>query len=259
MRVKIKFDPDGEYGYPKNIIISAQQLVRDYIDHLNEVEDADTISFLRKTEIGKAVDFVAEMWELDYDVVSTRNIRRCSVCGKLISSGYLFDGTDAFCNKDCATRFFDNDEGCVDILIDEGERLVWHDEFPLRDHYRVNIGHFATECFHHFDNEDRMFQWISEMIGEKVSSFEDCEEWTRKQDDEKGRYIEILCIDNIPEFYKHRREYVQCLQDCDDLMTKAQRLPLGAKRDYLIRRFGKRYEDANLYWDAYPEIWQGEI
>lgn len=185
--------------------------------------------------------------------------RRCAVCGCPTYSGFLFDGTTCLCSKHCATKFFAGDEGCVEILIDDGERLVWQEEFPIRDHYRVNIGHFATECFHHFDNEDRMFQWISEMIGEKVSSFEDCEEWTRKQDDEKGRYIEILCIDNIPEFYKHRREYVQCLQDCDDLMTKAQRLPLGAKRDYLIRRFGKRYEDANWYWDAYPEIWQGEI
>lgn len=67
MKVKIIFDPDGDYGYPKGEIIEAQQLVDDYIENLNEVEDADTISFLKKTEIEKAVDFVAEMWKLDYE------------------------------------------------------------------------------------------------------------------------------------------------------------------------------------------------
>lgn len=67
MKVKINFDPDGVYGYPKGETIEANQLVEDYIDCLNEVEDADTISFLKSQPIEKAVDFVADMWELDYD------------------------------------------------------------------------------------------------------------------------------------------------------------------------------------------------
>jgi len=54
-------------------------------------------------------------------------IRKCSICGKEITEGYVFDGTDCFCSKECAAKFFDNDSGCVEILIDEGERLVWHD------------------------------------------------------------------------------------------------------------------------------------
>ena len=130
MKVKITFDPDGAYGYPKGEIIDGQQLVNDYIETLNEVEDADTISFLKNTEIEKAVDFVAEMWDLSYDVIPDEKVvRKCAECGKEITSGYVFDGTDTFCSKECATKFFDNDEGCVEILIDDGDRLVWHDTF----------------------------------------------------------------------------------------------------------------------------------
>lgn len=128
MKIKITFDPDGAYGYPKDGIIDAQELVNDYIENLNEAEDADTISFLKRIEIEKAVDFVAEMWDLSYDIIpDDKVIRKCSVCDKEITSGYVFDGTDCFCSKECAAKFFDNDSDCVEILIDEGERLVWHD------------------------------------------------------------------------------------------------------------------------------------
>lgn len=68
MKIKITFDPEGIYD-PEDGIIDAQQLVDDYINCLNEVEDADTIDFLKKIEIGKAVDFVADMWRLDYKIV----------------------------------------------------------------------------------------------------------------------------------------------------------------------------------------------
>jgi len=128
MKIKITFDYDGVYGYPKGTIIDGKDLVNDYIDCLNEVEDADTITFLRNSEIEKSVDFIAQMWGLNYDVIPDDTvIRKCSVCGKEITEGYVFDGTDCFCSKECAAKFFDNDSGCVEILIDEGERLVWHD------------------------------------------------------------------------------------------------------------------------------------
>ncbi len=66
----------------------------------------------------------------NYDPLEDKgNTRVCEVCGKHVASGFLFDGTDCFCSKECATKFFDNDEGCVDILIDDGDRLVWHDSF----------------------------------------------------------------------------------------------------------------------------------
>lgn len=67
MKIKILFDGDGEYGYPKGEILEAQQFVNDYIDSLNEVEDADTIAFLNQIDIEKAVDFVAEIWDVDYE------------------------------------------------------------------------------------------------------------------------------------------------------------------------------------------------
>ena len=126
-----------------------------------------------------------------------------------------------------------------------------------KEHYRVNIGHSSPECFHHFDDATRMFAWISDKIGERVSSFEDCEIWTRQQEDEK--YIEILHIADIRRFYQRRREYVQCLRQTTDCFEKAQRLQSGSKRSHLIRLAGKYYEDAHWYWDADPEVWQGEI
>ena len=48
-------------------------------------------------------------------------IRKCSICDKEITEGYVFDGTDCFCSKECAVECFNGDEGCVEILIDEGE------------------------------------------------------------------------------------------------------------------------------------------
>ena len=185
--------------------------------------------------------------------------RKCAICGKHVTSGYLFDGTTCLCSEDCATTFFDNDKECVEILVDDGDRLEWHDEFPQREHFRVNIGHYSPDCFHHFDNEQKMFSWISEKVGEEIHSFDDSEEWTRKQDDEHGSYIEILYFNDIKEFYKIRREYIQCLRDTQDYFDKARVLPPGIKRNYLMRLAGKRYEDANWYWDMYPEVWQGEI
>lgn len=56
------------------------------------------------------------------------NNRTCAVCGKVITSGYVWDGTDTFCSDECAAKVFDGDEGCVDILIDDG-RIVWEDKF----------------------------------------------------------------------------------------------------------------------------------
>ena len=69
MKIKITFDPDGAYGYPKDEILEAHELVNDYIAGLNEVEDADTLSFLRNTEIEKAVDYIAAIWDLSYEYV----------------------------------------------------------------------------------------------------------------------------------------------------------------------------------------------
>lgn len=188
-----------------------------------------------------------------------KETRKCSVCGKQITEGYVFDGIDCFCSKECAANFFDDDEGCVEILIDEGDRLIWHDEFPQRNHFRVNIGHYSPDCFHHFDNEQTMFRWINEKVGEEIHSFDDCEAWTRKQDDEHGSYIEILCLGELKEFYENRRAYVQKVHECEDAMTKAQRKTSADKKSVQMARFAKAYDEANWYREMYPEVWQGEI
>lgn len=199
MKIKILFDPEGFYGYGKDAIIDAKQLVEDFIDTLNEVECADVETFLKKQEIEKAVDFVAAMWGIDYEYVTIERLaildhethtlfvedvseealakydgdeqayiednyaledyswdyivatvytapdgeittgvdfakqkhdtRTCAVCGKQVTQGYLFDGTTCLCSKECATHFFADDEGCVEILIDEADRLKWNNEF----------------------------------------------------------------------------------------------------------------------------------
>lgn len=54
--------------------------------------------------------------------------RTCAVCGKTITQGYVWDGTDTFCSEHCAARALDNDTACVSILIDAG-RIEWQEEF----------------------------------------------------------------------------------------------------------------------------------
>lgn len=50
----------------------------------------------------------------------------CAHCGKKIRGEHIvFDGSDHFCDVECATAFFGGDSGCVDILLDEAERLLW--------------------------------------------------------------------------------------------------------------------------------------
>lgn len=51
----------------------------------------------------------------------------CAHCGKELNGhGLVFDDIDIFCDEECAAKFFDNDKGCVEILIDDG-RLVWEE------------------------------------------------------------------------------------------------------------------------------------
>lgn len=76
MIIKITFDPDGPYGIPEGQILDGERLVNDYIETLNEKEDADTISFIKTSEIEKAVDFVAEAWNLEYDIITLEDIRK---------------------------------------------------------------------------------------------------------------------------------------------------------------------------------------
>ncbi len=193
-------------------------------------------------------------------VVPVESTRRCAICCRPVTSGFLFDGKTCLCERHCAAKFFDNDEGCVDILIDSG-RLVWHDSFERRTHYRANYNHYATECFHHFDDEKEMYKWVSEKIGRIVTTMEDVDKWTDEQNigiaHRKG-YVDILHF-NVYEFYENRRKYVELLRKCNDLQYKAQKTRSQLKRMKLLDEFKSCYEDAQYMSDIYPEVWQGEI
>lgn len=69
MKIKITFDPDSAYGYPKNIVMWGKQLVNDYISNLNKLKDADVIAMLNHANTEKAVDYVAQQWSLEYEFV----------------------------------------------------------------------------------------------------------------------------------------------------------------------------------------------
>lgn len=188
------------------------------------------------------------------------NTRKCAVCGKKITSGYIWDDMDYFCSEECCVKALNNDRGCFEILVDDG-RMVYYDQFPEVCHYRANVNHHHTDCFHHFDNEARMFAWISERIGEQVHSFEDCEAWTKKQATSPAHckgYIEILYI-KPKEFYDERRAYVMKLRECDDIMAKAQRTRNDKRLKRLLAEYSFAYDDANWYWGVNPAVWQGEI
>lgn len=65
-------------------------------------------------------------WTLAEGADVAKHKKYCAVCGREIASGYVFDGKTWLCPDECVTKFFDNDEGCVEILLDEG-RLEWRD------------------------------------------------------------------------------------------------------------------------------------
>jgi len=256
MKINITFDPDGAYGYPKGEIIDGQQLVNDYIETLNEVEDADTISFIKRIEIEKAVDFVAEIRSLNYDIIpDDKVIRKCSACGKQMIEGYVFDGTDCFCSKECATNFFDNDEGCVEILLDEGERLIWMDSLPTAPHYKVGIGADNPNNFFYCDTKEKLFEWINSKVFPSVKDWYDIETYNTQH---KFAPIEVILF-NPKDYYKHRMQYVSNVRKCEDIMPLLLCLDKSPKKDRLVREFSRAYNDADALWDMYPEVWQGEI
>ena len=128
-------------------------------------------------------------------------------------------------------------------------------------HLRANVNHDSSVCFKHFDNEEKMFKWISQRIGKEVHSYEECEEWSRHQEygDNPKNWIEVLYFDDVKEFYTMRQDYLNNLRQLDDAIAKAQRLPKCLKRDILLKRINMRYEDAFRCIDQEPAIWYGEV
>lgn len=71
---------------------------------------------------------VLRLWKEGKLRMRADSVRKCAVCGKIITSGYVWDGRDAFCSEECAATVFNGDTGCVNILIDDG-RMVWKERF----------------------------------------------------------------------------------------------------------------------------------
>lgn len=207
MKIKITFDPDGVYGYPKDEIIDGKRLVQDCIETLNEVEDADTIKFLKTSEIEKAVDFVAEMWKLNYDVIpDDKIIRKCPICGKQMTEGYVF-GTDCFCSYKCADEFFN-------------ERLAWHDKFE-NIQTPADVAKFflwiVFEKHINFHPDDSFGEYENMVTGEPTFSPEEASYY-----DEVMRQCFDICENYDRDIYKLARLVMGmfCYCDCNDTMAK---------------------------------------
>jgi len=184
-----------------------------------------------------------------------KTTRKCSVCGKQITEGYVFDGTDCFCSKECATSFFDNDEGCVDILLDEGERLIWMDSLPTAPHYKVGIGADNPNNFFYCDTWQKVLDWLNGKVFATIKTQQDIDAYNTRH---KFAPIDVILFEP-KDYYHHRRQYVTNVRKCEDIMQRVQNIARSPKRDRLFSEFGSAYDDANSLWDMYPEVWQGEI
>lgn len=123
-------------------------------------------------------------------------------------------------------------------------------------HYKANIGHSSSECFKYFGDENGMFAWISERVGETITTFEECEDWTRRQDDEFGLYIEVIEIENIYDYFNLRKTYLKTMQNANDCLAKARH---GRNVTHFLSEFNRHYELAFDIMGLHPEVWQGEI
>jgi hypothetical protein len=63
---------------------------------------------------------VLSLWRDGKLWLRTDGVRKCAVCGRVVTGGLVWDGTTTFCSEACAASVFDGDEGCVNILIDAG-------------------------------------------------------------------------------------------------------------------------------------------
>lgn len=73
-------------------------------------------------------DEVLRLWREGKLWQRTDGVRKCAVCGKVVTGGLVWDGKDVFCSEACVASVFDGDEGCVRILMDAG-RIELKEEF----------------------------------------------------------------------------------------------------------------------------------
>jgi hypothetical protein len=67
MKIHITYDIADVYN---DRTIEVKELVNDYIDVLNEVEDAETINFLCNADEDTALAFIQTMWGIEYQKVN---------------------------------------------------------------------------------------------------------------------------------------------------------------------------------------------
>jgi hypothetical protein len=62
---------DSESVYADNQIMTAKELINDFIDGLNENEenDKDTIEWLNKVSEKSAIELIASIWDLSVEMV----------------------------------------------------------------------------------------------------------------------------------------------------------------------------------------------
>ena len=73
MEIKYRVISDDGEVYEPNSIITSTELVNDYIECLNEVEDKDTITYLHSLIKNNyhvtAIDFIKQMWGLQLEQI----------------------------------------------------------------------------------------------------------------------------------------------------------------------------------------------
>lgn len=66
MNIRILHDPESVYA--DNQVMSAKELINDFIEGLNENEDKDTIEWLNKVSEKSAIELIASLWDLSVEI-----------------------------------------------------------------------------------------------------------------------------------------------------------------------------------------------
>ena len=68
MNIRILHDPESVYA--DNQVMSATELINDFIEGLNENEenDKDTIKWLNKVSEKSAIELIASLWDLSVEI-----------------------------------------------------------------------------------------------------------------------------------------------------------------------------------------------
>lgn len=113
-----------------------------------------------------------------------------------------------------------------------------------------------TACY--FNDEQKMFAWLSGHVGQHIHSFKCVERYNKMYD---SRIIPSLIVINeigdLKRNLKLRKQYVSHLNACDTLQFRAQKA-LMPRRGRLIGKFSYHYNLADTLADE-AVVWHGEI